>query len=108
MGEGIPYWFYRIDNRYEMETAMGMEHRDLKRRPSEYFRDHFAITTSGVNSNPPLELCISVLGADKIMFAIDYPYQDTIEAVEWMNAAPLSDEDKQLVFSANAERIFGI
>lgn len=108
MGEGIPYWFYRIDNRYEMETAMGMEHRKLKRKPTEYFREHFAITTSGVNWDPPLELCVSVLGADKVMFAVDYPYQDTFEAVEWMNAAPLRDEDKALVFSGNAERIFGL
>ncbi len=108
MGEGIPYWFYRIDNRYEMETAMGMEHRQLGRKPTEYFREHFAITTSGVNWDPPLELCVSVLGADKVMFAVDYPYQETFEAVEWMNAAPLSDDDKKLVFAENAARIFGI
>ena len=108
MGEGIPYWFYRIDNRYEMEVTMGLKHRKLKRRPTEYFRDNFAITTSGVNWNPPLEYCVSVLGADKVMFAVDYPYQETTEAVDWMNAAPLSDEDKRLVFSTNAERIFGI
>jgi len=108
MGEGIPYWFYRIDNRYEMETTMGLKHRKLKRKPTEYFRDNFAITTSGVNWNPPLEYCVSVLGPDKVMFAVDYPYQETIEAVDWMNAAPLSDEDKRLVFSTNAERIFGI
>jgi 2,3-dihydroxybenzoate decarboxylase len=108
MGEGIPYWFYRIDNRYEMETLMGMEHRDLKRKPTEYFRDHFTITTSGVNWDPPLELCITVLGAEKVMFAVDYPYQETFEAVGWMNAAPLSDGDKKLVFSENAERIFGL
>ncbi len=108
MGEGIPYWFYRIDNRYEMEVTMGLKHRKLKRRPTEYFRDNFAITTSGVNWNPPLEYCVSVLGADKVMFAVDYPYQETTEAVAWMNAAPLSDEDKRLVFSTNAERIFGI
>jgi 2,3-dihydroxybenzoate decarboxylase len=83
MGEGIPYWFYRIDNRYE----------------TEYFRDHFTITTSGVNWDPPLELCVSVLGAENVMFAVDYPYQETFEAVDWMNAAPLSDEDKKLVTS---------
>lgn len=108
MGEGIPYWFYRIDNRYEMEAMMGLDHRKLERKPTEYFREHFAITTSGVNWDPPLELCVSVLGADKVMFAVDYPYQETFEAVEWMNRAPLSDADKTLVFSDNAERIFGL
>jgi 2,3-dihydroxybenzoate decarboxylase len=108
MGEGIPYWFYRIDDRIEMEVKMGMRDRPFNRKPSEYFRDHFAITTSGVNWNPPLEYCVSVLGADKVMFAVDYPYQETFEAVDWMNAAPIPDEDKKKIFSANAERIFKI
>ena len=108
MGEGIPYWFYRIDNRYETETMMGLDHRNLEKRPTEYFREHFAITTSGVNWDPPLELCVSVLGADKVMFAVDYPYQETFEAVGWMNSAPLCDADKKLVFAENAERIFGL
>jgi 2,3-dihydroxybenzoate decarboxylase len=39
MGEGIPYWFYRIDNRYEMESLMGMEHRELERKPTEHDYD---------------------------------------------------------------------
>jgi len=108
MGEGIPYWFYRIDDRIDLEVKIGMRSQSLNKKPSEYFRDHFAITTSGVNWNPPLEYNISVLGADKVMFAVDYPYQETFEAVNWMNAAPIPDEDKRLVFSANAERIFGI
>ncbi len=108
MGEGIPYWFYRIDDRIDMEVKMGMRRRPLNKKPSEYFRENFAITTSGVNWNPPLVYNISVLGADKVRFAVDYPYQETFEAVDWMNAAPISDEDKKLVFGANAERIFGI
>ncbi len=108
MGEGIPYWFYRIDDRIEMEVKMGMRRRPLNKKPSEYFRKNFAITTSGVNWNPPLEYCVSVLGADKVMFAVDYPYQETFEAVNWMNDAPISDEDKKLIFGANAERVFGI
>lgn len=108
MGEAVPYWLYRIDDRHRMMAAMNIEHRELKRKPSEYFLDNFAITTSGVNWTPPLEYCISVLGVDKVMFAVDYPYQETFEAVDWLNDAPLSEEYRRLVFGANAERIFGI
>ena len=108
MGEGIPYWLYRIDYMHEMTAKMGMKRRQLKRRPSEYFHDNFAITTSGMNWTPPLEYNVSVLGADKVMFAVDYPYQETFEAVNWMNQAPLSQETKQLVFGGNARRIFDI
>ena len=108
MGEGIPYWLYRIDYMHEMTARMGMKRRVLKRKPSEYFHDHFTITTSGVNWNPPLEYNVGVLGADKVMFAVDYPYQETFEAVDWMNNVPMADDIKRAVFSGNAERIFGI
>jgi 2,3-dihydroxybenzoate decarboxylase len=108
MGEAVPYWLYRIDDRHQMMARMNIERRDLQRRPSEYFIDNFAITTSGMNWTPPLEYCISVLGIDKVMFAVDYPYQETFEAVDWLNNAPLSEEYKRLVFGANAERIFNI
>jgi 5-carboxyvanillate decarboxylase len=108
MGEAVPYWLYRIDDRHRMMSLMNIERRDLERKPSEYFLDNFAITTSGVNWTPPLEYCISVLGVDKVMFAVDYPYQETFEAVDWLNDAPLSEETRRLVFGANAERIFGI
>jgi len=108
MGEGLPYWLYRIDYMHEMTSHMNMKRRVLKRKPSEYFLDNFVITTSGVNWDPPLLYNVDVLGADKVLFAVDYPYQETFEAVNWMNDAPLSDEDKRLVFGANAERVFGI
>jgi 5-carboxyvanillate decarboxylase len=106
MGEGIPYWLYRLDYMHEMTGHMGMKRRKLERKPSEYFHDNFAITTSGVNWTPPLEYNLSVLGRDKVMFAVDYPYQETFEAVGWLNEAPISEETKQMVFAGNAERIF--
>lgn len=108
MGEGLPYWLYRIDYMHEMTAHMGMKRRRLERRPSEYIRDNFFITTSGVNWDPPLEYNVRLLGADRVMFAVDYPYQETFEAVNWMNDAPLSDDDKRAVFGGNAERVFGI
>lgn len=109
MGEGIPYWLYRIDYMHRVTAGFpDMNRAKLKRKPSEYVLDNFAITTSGVNWNPPLQYCVSVLGPDKVMFAVDYPYQETFEAVNWMNDAPISDEHKRLIFGANAERVFCI
>ena len=42
------------------------------------------------------------------MFAIDYPYQDTPEAVQFMDSGPLSEEDRAKLYHRNAERIFRI
>jgi len=107
MGEAIPYWLYRIDWMHG-KSIIGFDRPKLKRRPSEYFKENFYITTSGMNWHPVLHFCINVLGADRIMFAIDYPYQESGEAVEFMNSAPISEEDKDKIFHKNAEQVFRI
>jgi predicted TIM-barrel fold metal-dependent hydrolase len=103
MGENIPYALYRLD---WMHSHYDFGRPKLKLTPGEYFRQNFHITTSGVNWVPALELCIKVLGADNIMWAVDYPYQETVEATQWLNDAPISDADKEKIFHLNAERVF--
>ncbi|MBI2994790.1 MAG: amidohydrolase family protein, partial [Gammaproteobacteria bacterium] len=105
MGENIPWSLYRLDWMHA-RASVRMDRPKLKKKPSDYFKQNFYITTSGVNWDPPLLLAIQVLGADRVIWAIDYPYQETMEATEWMNNAPISDEDKEKVFHANAERVF--
>ena len=115
MGEGIPYWLHRVDYMHrasagsQMAADRGIEWRPkLKQRPSDYFRQNFLITTSGVNHSPVLEFCIRELGADNIMWAIDYPYQRTADATAFMDAAPIPDADKRKIYHRNAERVFKI
>ncbi|MEJ1966972.1 MAG: amidohydrolase family protein [Gammaproteobacteria bacterium] len=105
MGENIPYALYRMD---WMHGHFNFDRPKLKLTPSEYFKRNFTITTSGVNWVPALELCLKVLGPDKIMWAVDYPYQETVEATQWLNDAPISDDDRAKIFHKNAERLFKI
>ncbi|MGA2508909.1 MAG: amidohydrolase family protein [Candidatus Acidiferrales bacterium] len=107
MGEGIPYWFYRLDFMHG-RVKIGFDRPKLKLEPSEYFKRNFYITTSGMNWDPPLRYCIEVMGADRIMWAVDYPYQDHPDAVEFMDAAAISEKDKQKIYHENAERVFKI
>ncbi len=107
MGENIPYALYRMDWMHS-RAPVAMDRPKLALTPSEYFKRNFMITTSGVNWHPALRFCIEVLGADNIMWAVDYPYQETHEAVRFMNEAPISDEDKKKIFHRNAERVFRI
>jgi predicted TIM-barrel fold metal-dependent hydrolase len=105
MGEALPFWLYRIDYMYRAYTrGMGK----LKKTPSQYLKDNFLITTSGMNTHPVLKYCCEVLGSDNIMFAIDYPYQESVEAAHFMNAAPLAAADCEKIAYGNAERIFHI
>jgi predicted TIM-barrel fold metal-dependent hydrolase len=107
MGEGLPYWLYRLDY-FHGFAGVKLDRPRLEQRPSDYFRQNFLITTSGMNWDPVLQFCISALGTDNIMWAIDYPYQESPEAVEFMNRAPISDEDREQIFHRNAERVFHI
>ena len=107
MGEGIPYWFYRLDYMHSL-GPVNFERPKLKLLPSEYFKRNFYITTSGMNWDPTLRFCIEVMGADRIMWAVDYPYQHHPDAVEFLDAATISEKDKQKIYHENAERVFKI
>jgi 5-carboxyvanillate decarboxylase len=111
MGEGIPYYFSRIDNRYAALMEVGgasFNMRRLEKLPSQYFRSNIYITTSGVFDHRVLDFCIGAMGADRILFAVDYPYETTAPAVEFMRTARLSRSDAELIAHRTAERIFGI
>jgi 5-carboxyvanillate decarboxylase len=103
MGENIPYALYRMDY---MHSNYSFDRPKLQLTPAEYFKRNFWITTSGVNWVPALKFCIEVLGADRIMWAVDYPYQETVEATQWLDNAPISLEDKAKIFHRNAEHVF--
>ena len=66
------------------------------------------MTTSGMMTNPPLQFCIDMFGPERVLFAIDYPYEQTAEAVPFIQAAPLDAEAMRLVTHANAEALFRI
>ena len=112
LGEGLPFWLGRLDNRYKnilrrggLET-LGMKR--LSRLPSEYFRTNFYITTSGMMSEAPLQFCLDMFGADRIMFAVDYPFEQTAEAVSFIRSASLPDEAMRKITHENAEALFKI
>ncbi|MGE5292122.1 MAG: amidohydrolase family protein [Micromonosporaceae bacterium] len=107
LGEGIPFWLYRVDHMHPVRSSYNTRPK-LELKLSEYFKRNFAITTSGMNWHPVLRFCIEAVGADNIMFAIDYPYQTTEPAVQFMDDAPVSSEDRHKIFHQNAERIFNI
>ncbi len=112
LGEALPFWLGRLDNRYANILnrggleALGM--KTLQRLPSEYFLSNFHITTSGMNTNPPLDFALNMVGPDRIMFAIDYPFEQTQEATEFIRAAPLSEGVMRKITHENAERLFRI
>ncbi len=105
MGEGIPFWLWRIDYMYGTRKARSGGGPAMK--PSEYFKRNFTITTSGVNSPATLRYCHEVLGPQNVMWAVDYPYQDdTPYAVEFMDQVAIPEADRHAIYHGNAERLF--
>ncbi|WP_206244659.1 amidohydrolase family protein [Novosphingobium terrae] len=112
LGEALPFWLGRLDNRYQNILRRGglepLGMKKLQRLPSDYFRENVWITTSGMMSNEPLRFCLDMMGADRVMFAVDYPYEQTAEAVDFIRKAPLDEETMRKVAHANAEQLFRI
>lgn len=105
MGEGIPFWLQRIDNRYLLQVKIGASEK-LPRLPSEYFLENFVITTSGVTSGPALRLALDMLGADRILFAADYPYEIVADAVSFLDGAAITEAERAKIYNQNAVRVF--
>jgi len=112
MGEAIPFWFWRIDNMYNKYNSLGagpaIGIKPLKQLPSEYFKTNISITTSGVNSHEHLRFVMRLLGPDRVMFAIDFPYESSEESVRFLDTAPITQEERHAIYHSNAERLFKI
>ncbi len=105
LGETIPFLINRIDNRYSVTPFP----KKLKKLPGQYFKENFFVTTSGMNEDPaPLILTLSVMGADRILFATDYPMENVGNAVSFIDNVPISDKDREKICHINAERVFSL
>lgn len=102
MGEGLPFQRWRFDSRFAVYPH-GVK---LNKAPSAYIGTNIVITTSGVCSEPTLKGAIGELGAEAVLFSVDYPYESTAIAAEFIENADLDEQTKELVCYKNAERIF--
>ena len=49
-----------------------------------------------------------MFGADRILFAVDHPFSDGALARRWLDRAAISDEEREQIAHANAERLLGL
>lgn len=109
LGEGIPFWLRRIDNRHAFARQVvgaATPMPALELTPSEYFRRNVVITTSGIDDDDVLALCLRAVGDDNIMFAIDMPYEDPVHAAAFLRDTPLTDRQRANIAHRTAERVF--
>jgi predicted TIM-barrel fold metal-dependent hydrolase len=98
LGEGLPFYLWRISMGFERDGRGGKSFRDV-------FCEHFYVTTSGFFSDPALLCCMMELGIDRIMFSVDYPFVDNPPGAKWTETLPISNQDKEKLLNGNARRL---
>jgi predicted TIM-barrel fold metal-dependent hydrolase len=99
MGENLPFSIARADS----ILARGANH--LQRRVADYFCENFYLTTSGYFTVPPLLCALQVVGADRILFSVDYPFSPNAEGRDFLDSLPVSPEDMKKIAHRNADRL---
>lgn len=111
LGEALPFWMYRLDymHRATVASKRYAVMKPLKRKVSDYLKENVFITNSGVAWAPAIQFCQQVLGMDRVLYAMDYPYQFVPEEVTEMERnSSLTEEDLKKFYQVNAERVFGL
>lgn len=99
LGETLPYLLWRLDSRAKL---YGIK---LKRQPSDYIRQNMVVTLSGMFSAEPLNCAIAALGAERVMFSADYPFESSEEAGHFMDTVPLDEKLREQIAFHNAQKI---
>ena len=108
--EGLPFWIDRLDY---MFNAGVRSQRYPRLKPLEhdlhhYLRTNVWGTNSGLPSPASIELMIKVMGEERVLYAMDYPYQFVPDEVRLLDGMDMSAEQKKKFFQTNAERLFGL
>ncbi|MFZ0088288.1 MAG: amidohydrolase family protein, partial [Solirubrobacteraceae bacterium] len=103
MGELLPFALDRTQQRLEHIPSVNLE-----RSTVDYFRDNFYITTSGNFHTPSLLAAIHQVGSERILFAVDYPYEQISDAVDWFDGLELGLSELEQIGRGNAQRLLGL
>lgn len=106
MGEGLPYMMWRIDHRNGWVKVP--PRYPAKKKLVDYFNANFHITTSGNFRTQSLVDAILEMGADRIMFSTDWPFENVDHASDWFETVTISDADKLKIGRTNAQKLFNL
>jgi 2,3-dihydroxybenzoate decarboxylase len=104
LGETIPFLLWRFDSR----AGPNFYAIKLGKPPSQYFKDNFVVTTSGMCSAEPLDCTIAALGHERVMFAADYPFESAQEAGEFIDRVAIPESVREAISANNAAKHLGL
>src|SRR6202521_314238 len=101
LGEGLPFMLHRIND----QTQLAALRRGLQRTPMQYLTQNLVVTCSGNFSDPAFLCTVMALGADNVLFSVDWPYESNSAAVDFLKRQALGPHDMAKVAHRNAERV---
>jgi predicted TIM-barrel fold metal-dependent hydrolase len=101
MGEGIPFFLDRLED----HTSIAAKRRGLKKGAAQVMRENVYVTTSGNFSTAAFQCTRDVLGLDRIIFSVDWPYESNQIGVDFLNRLPLAPAEKEKLAYGNAARL---
>jgi len=101
-GEMVPFFLQRLEDSIPQEAS------GLTRPIVQTYREHVYVSPSGMLTLPHFEFMRTLMGPDRILYSIDYPYQSLDGARAFMERLPASEADKALIAHGNAERLLGL
>ena len=104
LGETLPYLLWRLNSRWEIMKYT----KNIKRLPAEYIKKNFYLTTSGMFAHGPLMCAIHEVGEDRVMFSVDYPYESSDDAAQFMSRAPIGEATREKISYKNALHVLKI
>ena len=99
-GEMVPFYLQRLDDMIPQEVS------ELSRSITETYKQHVYVTPSGMLNLPHFQFIQTVLGVDRILYSVDYPYLTMAGARRFLEALPISQEDKERIAHRNVEALF--
>ena len=106
MGEGLPISMWRVDNR---NAWVDEPPRYPAKKPiADYFHENFYITTSGNFRTQALINTMLEIGADRILFSTDYPFEEVGHASTWFDDVDISENDRLKIGRSNAIKLFNL
>ena len=109
MGEGLPFNIWRVDNKNAWTKKEGSSGpQPAQKSFTEYFRENFHITVSGNYCTEALLCSMQVIGADRILFSTDWPFENVDYSAAWMDSVDIDEADRQKIGRLNALRLFNL
>ncbi|MFE6886812.1 amidohydrolase family protein [Streptomyces sp. NPDC057694] len=101
-GEMVPWFLDRLDE------ALPRRATGLDRTIGDYVRQNVYYTPSGMFTAPHLRFCTDVLGTDRMIYSVDYPFVGNEGARDFLENCDLSPDAKLDIAHRNAERLLGV